>query len=73
LGESMSLSGLVVDNYYIAGFNMSRKLVVINTTSSKIEWMFTGTGGYSAPAIFADSKLVIGSDDGKIYCFEENK
>lgn len=72
LGESMSLSGLVIGNHHIAGFNMSTKLAAFNTDTGEVEWTFTGGGGYSAAGIFVDSRLVIGCDDRKVYCFTEN-
>jgi outer membrane protein assembly factor BamB len=68
----MSLSGLVIGNHHIAGFNMSRKLAAFNTDTGEVEWIFTGGGGYSAAGIFVDNRLVIGCDDGKVYCFTES-
>lgn len=68
-GDSMSLSGLVVNGHYFASFNMSKQLVAFNTETGEVEWAFVGESGYSAPGIYCDEKLLIGSDGGEFYCF----
>lgn len=63
---------LVVGNTYIAGFNNPQGLFAYDIESGQLLWRFEteleGSGFSSAPA-FADNKLVIGSDMGKLYCF----
>lgn len=63
--------GLVVGGHYIAGFNESHKLVAFSTKDGRVEWEYTGGGGFTPPPIFVDKKLIVGCDDGYVYCFEE--
>jgi outer membrane protein assembly factor BamB len=69
LGSSQALSGIVVGHHYIAGFNMSRKVVAFNVETGEVEWEFTGEGGFTDEATYFDGGIVIGDDLGYVRRF----
>jgi outer membrane protein assembly factor BamB len=71
LGTTFSMSALVVGGHLVAGFGDSLRLAVLNTRSGELEWVYEVGGILNASPIFVDRKIVIGCDDGYVYCFEE--
>lgn len=72
LGDSLSLLGLTVGDYYFAGFNERKRLMAFNKHTGKIVWEFTGDGGFSHSPVWIYGKLYIGDDMGNVYCFEQS-
>ncbi|MGA9191183.1 MAG: PQQ-binding-like beta-propeller repeat protein [Anaerolineales bacterium] len=73
LGTTFSMSALVVGGHLVAGFGDTPRLAVLNTRSGELEWVYEVGGILNASPIFVDRKIVIGCDDGYVYCFEEVK
>jgi outer membrane protein assembly factor BamB len=72
LGESLARAGLVAGRYYLAGFDMSQKVVAFDRTTGKIVWEFHAdddAGGFGDAGIYAHEKFMIGRNSGHIYCF----
>ena len=69
LGGSRALAGIVVGHHYIAGFNMSQKVVAFNVETGEVEWEFTGDGGFTDEATYFDGGIVIGDDLGYVRRF----
>lgn len=64
--------GLVVGDYYIVGYDQKRrKVVAFSKLDGQVRWEYKGKGGFTSPPTFVDGKLIIGSDDQSVYCFEE--
>lgn len=71
LGTTFSMSALVVGGHLVAGFGDSHRLAVLNTGSGELEWVYEVGGILNTSAIFVDRKVIIGCDDGYVYCFAE--
>jgi outer membrane protein assembly factor BamB len=62
-------SGLIVGDYYLAGFDGSHTLVAFNVRDCRAEWDYVGPSDFTTSPIFIDGRLVIGCKDGYVYCF----
>lgn len=65
--------GLVVGDACMVGFPEGGHLAAFHTATGQVLWHFSdagGSGGFRASPIFVDGKLIIGSIQDMVYCFE---
>lgn len=72
LGTSFSRSALVVGGNLVAGFGESHTLAIFRTQDGQLAWSYETGGILNASAAFASHRILVGSDDAYIYCFEES-
>jgi outer membrane protein assembly factor BamB len=49
------------------------RLYAVDVASGKEVWKFEGGGSFTASPAVAAGRLVIGTDDGNLYCFGQPK
>lgn len=62
LGLSRAMDGIVVGDHYLAGFNESHTLAIINTKSGEIDAHICSDAGFRSAPIW---------DDGSIYAYDD--
>lgn len=67
LGLSRSLDGIVVGDHYLAGFNESHILAIIDTDSGDIDAQISSDAGFRSAPIWDDGSLYVYDDLARLY------